>query len=121
MDYYTSISGPISFGSGGSTDANTYTGDPVSIAAVSGWISLPTTYVSGTPLSGRCDLGQCYLFEPRSDTCTYTWTWDKGANSYVLDIESPVPEPSSLMLVSIGLIAGLWFGRKRIFDLTAKS
>lgn len=121
--YYTSISGPISFGSGGSTDASTYTGDPVSILAVNGWITLPTNYISGTPLSGGATWDNATFSSLGVTPGTYTWTWDQGANSYVLDIESsaPVPEPSSLMLVSIGLIAGLGFGRRRIFDPAAKS
>lgn len=83
---------------------------------------MPQGYVSGSALSGSATFDSTTLASLGVTSGTYTWTWDSGANSFVLNIEqfTVTPEPGSFLLIGIGLLAGLWVARKQVFALSAR-
>ncbi|MGA9507635.1 MAG: PEP-CTERM sorting domain-containing protein [Candidatus Sulfotelmatobacter sp.] len=115
-DLYSGLSGPASFGPGFGGFASSASGDSVFLEDFGLLIEVPHGYVSGTSLSGTATYSGT-LATLNATPGTYTWTWNSGANSFVLNIEKPsvVPEPASFLLMGIGLMPGLWLGRKRIF------
>ena len=118
IDLYSGLSGPASFGSGFGGFPSSTSGDSVFLEDFGLIIDVPNGYVSGTSLSGSA-IYSGSLATLHAKPGTYIWTWNSGANSFVLNIEKPtvVPEPSSFLLMAIGLMPGLWLGRKQIFGL----
>jgi hypothetical protein len=78
---------------------------------------VPHGYVSGTSLSGSATYSGT-IASVGATPGTYTWTWDKGANSFVLNVVKPtgVPEPSAFagLLLGGGRNAPLVGNRERI-------
>ena len=100
-DFYTGFSEPGKFGSGGVIDANSNSGSSVGIAAV---LLVPSGYISNTPLSPSTSMYDNATFSSLGVTPgTYVWTWGAFAptQKFTLDV---VPEPSSLLLLALGVI-----------------
>lgn len=119
---YTGISGPASFGNGGYTYASSATGDAVAVVGLDDYLLLPVYNGGGTTVAftGTATFDGQSLSSLGITPGTYTWTWDHGANSFVLDIPSPAAEPGSLLLLGIVLLAGLWLERRRILCCAAQ-
>jgi hypothetical protein len=104
---YSGVTGPVSFGTGGSTGADTYSGFPVGVS--SGELYVDRGYVSGDQISSTTIWTDASFASLGVTPGTYKWTWGTGANadSFTLDIVA-VPEPSTwaLMLVGFGLLGG---------------
>lgn len=122
IDLYTGSSGPSGFGPGFATFPNTTSGDSVFLEDFGIAIDVPQGYVSGTSLSGSATFDGATIASLGATPGTYTWTWDSGADSFVLEIEKPTvtPEPGSFLLLGISLLAGLWLVRKQLFSLSAR-
>ena len=115
IDQYTGSSGPSSFGPGFGGFPSTTSGDSVFLEDFGLGIDVPQGYVSGTGLSSSATYSGT-LASLGTTPGTYTWTWDSGANSFVVEIPTtPTPEPGSFLLIGIGLLAGLWLARKQVF------
>jgi hypothetical protein len=119
LTQYKGITGPTSFGSGGSTAAATSgNGDPVGLFAgntgtVGEILFLPTGYSGTTSLSDTATYDNTTLATLGATPGTYEWTWGTGPNqNFTLQIGA-VPAP----LIGHGLpallaIGGLLFGAK---------
>jgi hypothetical protein len=114
VDYYSGITGPSSFGTGARHDADSGSGALIGI--FSGDISVPDKYVSGTFLSSS-DIWTGQTFATLGLTPgTYVWNWGSGADadSFTMNIGgSSVPEPASIMMVGLGTLGLLGYGRLR--------
>lgn len=126
---YYGLSGPMSFGTGGWTNApfNTATGllvflvTPQTIPGglLAGQVGVPNNYVSGTQLGTSTATWKNTTLDALGVTIgTYTWTWGSGAtaDSYTLYVgqapSSAVPEPGTLALLAAPL-AVVSFRRRR--------
>ena len=120
IDQYTGLSGPFSFGPGFGGFPISTSGGSVFLEDFGLGIDVPQGYVSGTSLSSSAT----YVGTIASlglTPGTYTWTWNSGANSFVLQVPVvPVPEPSSFPLVGIGLLGGLRLARKQVLGHGAR-
>ncbi|MGH9448407.1 MAG: hypothetical protein ACRD3O_22220 [Terriglobia bacterium] len=118
---YTGISGPASFGNGSYTPASSATGNAVAVVGTDHYLWLP---VYGPPasmsFSGTATFDGQTFASLGITPGTYTWTWDNGANSFVVDVPSAAAEPGSLLLLGIVLLAGLWLERRRILCRAAR-
>jgi hypothetical protein len=103
---YTGISGPMSFGTGGQSPQGTPSGSSVELDGFGGAISVPSSYVSGTPLTTGATWTNQTFASLGLTPGTYVWTWGTGsdADSYTLQIGA-VPEPSSAVLAVLGTVA----------------
>jgi hypothetical protein len=115
MDGYLGITGPASWGSGGGTVMTSNTGDLFDISGEAGFLEVPHLYVSGSPLSGSTTLANQTLSSVGLTAGTYTYTWGSGptADSIVVNIGT-IPEPRSLLLVTLGLASLFAKFRNRI-------
>ena len=105
---YTGITGPSSFGSGCSTNANGG-GDAIAVHGADGVLGVPLAYVSGNALSNSMEFAGKTFASIGLMPGTYTWTWGSGINADSFTIQigpAAAPEPPSLALVPMGL-AGL--------------
>jgi len=115
IDQYSGESGPFSFGPGFGGFPSSTSGDSVFLEDFGLGIDVPQGYVSGTALSSSATYTGT-VASLGATPGTYTWTWDSGANSFVLDVvPAPTPEPGSFLLIGIGLLVGLWLARKQVF------
>ncbi len=123
---YGGISGPGAIGGMGGfffVDATTSTGDPFGFFAFpTEGLILPTTYVSGSPITGTDTWDDTTLAAlgliPGHFPGTYTWTWGSGADadSLVVNITA-VPEPSSGILLGLALVCVGLCARRRLSPL----
>jgi hypothetical protein len=103
-DLYTGFSGPSSFGSAGQTNANSNSGSSVGISGKALDLFVPAGYTSNTPLSpSTSTYDNATLSSLGVTPGTYVWTWGAFAptQKFTLDV---VPEPSSLLLLALGVI-----------------
>ena len=102
-DLYTGPTGPFSFGPGSAFFPAATSGDSVFLEDFGLDLDVPQGYVSGTSLSGSASYAGT-ITSLGLMPGTYTWTWNSGANSYVLVIPmATVPEPSAWTLMLIGV------------------
>jgi len=115
VDFYAGSSGPASFGPGFGGFASSASGDSVFLEDFRIDILVPQGYVSGTSLSGSATYSGT-LASLNVTPGTYTWTWDSGANSYVLNIPPApaVPELGTLSLLALALAGVAVLGRRRV-------
>jgi hypothetical protein len=111
--YNADIDGPANFGDGSVTQSPTGTGDELIFTGTNGSIFLPLGYVSGASLSDTATFSDSTFDSLGITQGTYTWTWGSGdtADSFTLNAGS-VPEPASVSLLAIGLLAFLRCDRR---------
>jgi hypothetical protein len=107
VEAYTGVIGPASFGSGGTTFADSGSGDLVGVDTVFGFLLVPRGYVSDSPLSDTSTYNNQTFSSLGVTPGTYKWTWGDGANqNFTLVIGTAVPEPSTWAMMLLGF-AGL--------------
>ena len=114
-DLYGPVTGPSSFGSGGGFYASSSSGDWVGIDQYFfPKLVVPVGYVSGSSLSTTATWDNASFASLGLTPGTYEWNWGSGADADSLTLQigpiDPVPEPSSFLLLGVGL-AGLLFLR----------
>jgi PEP-CTERM motif len=113
IDRYTGLTGPTSFGSNMlAIFADSGNGDEVGISGISHELEVPPGYASGISLSDSSTYDNATFSSLGVTPGTYVWTWGSGANqNFTLVIgTAAVPEPSSLLLLVVGLAALLLVG-----------
>lgn len=130
-DYFGTISGPTSFGSGGNIFASsgTSTAPGSSGAGVNGSTGLllvPGGYFAGDPFTVSSTWNNTTISGLGLTSGTYTWTWGSGANADSLQVVIPggitaVPEPSTLISAGMAVLLGLGYklGRRRKVKIVA--
>jgi hypothetical protein len=105
VDFYAGLSGPSSFGPGFGGFAVSTSGDTVLLEDFGIDLFVPHGYVSDTFLSGTATYAGT-IASNNLTPGTYTWTWDSGANDFVLDVPSipSTPEPSTWAMMLIGFV-----------------
>lgn len=116
IQLYNGVSGPSSFGTGGSFRIpNSGTGDRVNIHGAANHIRLRSGYTSGEQLSFMNTWLNSSFDSLGITEGTYTWTWGAGANADSLQIVAMtvVPEPELYGVVTLLLaLGGVWFRRR---------
>jgi hypothetical protein len=105
VDIYLGMFGPMSLGSGGTTNASSSSGDLVGITNFSvSELAVPSGYISESPLSDTATYDNATFASLGVTPGVYEWTWGTGADqSFTLDVgASPVPEPSTWAMMLIG-------------------
>jgi len=110
QDQYQGFSGPLSFGPGGITFANSNSGDAVTL--ISGMTSfsglfVPQGYVSGGALSSSSTYNNATFASLGVTPGTYVWSWGQGANQRFTLIIGGVGVPdagSTLPLLGFALL-----------------
>ena len=109
VDVYSGgLSGPTSFGSGGSVSASSGSGDMVGTGThycaedvSTHSLSVPTGYVSGTALSDSATYSGVTLATLGVTPGTYVWTWGTGANqNFTLKILSAIQPATNITNLS---------------------
>jgi hypothetical protein len=114
VDLYFGLSGG-SFGPGFGGFPITTSGDSVFLEDFGLDIEVPQGYVSGTFLSGSATYGPGTPESLGATPGTYTFTWNSGANSYVLIIPAtPTPEPGTLSMFGLSLISVAGVVRRKL-------
>jgi hypothetical protein len=105
---YLGITGPTDFGDGPATEASSSTGDTFGYGGLDQDLLLPLGYVSGSFISGTDTWDDTTLAGLGLTPGTYNYTWGTGADgSFAFNVGKapPVPEPSSLGLMSLVVLA----------------
>jgi len=89
-----------SFGeNSGSVTSDSFTGDIAGIDLSHNWVMVPTSYVSGSALSGSATWNNRSFDSMGIASGTYTTTYNGGADSVVLQV---IPEPATALIVALG-------------------
>ena len=109
------LTGPTTFGIGGSNVASSGTGTIVGILGSQNELIVPTTYVSGTALTTSSTYNGATFASLNFTPGTYTYTWGTGANTDSLVVTSVVPEPTTWALFIAGSLSllAVAFQRRR--------
>jgi hypothetical protein len=104
---YLGITGPTDFGDGVATEASGSTGDTFGFGGLAQDLLLPTGYVSGSFISGTDTWDDTTIASLGLTPGTYNYTWGTGSDgSFAHNVgTSQVPEPSSLGLISLVVLA----------------
>ena len=94
--YYVGFIGPMSFGSGLNTVANSGSGDRVGIhRGLFRALVVPVGYASGTALSNTNTWNNATFNSLGVTPGTYEWTWGNGANqNFTLQVGPAAPTPT---------------------------
>jgi hypothetical protein len=109
---YSGLTGPTSFGPGTPTLASSVSGDSIGIFGLDQFLELPKGYVSGSSLSNIETWDNNSISNLGLTSGTYIWNFGSGVNADYFELVIPgeaVPEPSSIMLVSL-MIGAVGFG-----------
>ncbi len=100
---YLGISGPTNFGDGPATFASSSTGDTFGFGGLGQDLLLPLGYVSGSFISGTDTWDDTTIAGLGLTPGTYNYTWGTGTDgSFAFNVgAAPVPEPSSVGLLSL--------------------
>src|SRR5262249_21979605 len=114
---WTGLTGPNSFGSGGSRSTAAHSGDSVGIQGVFATLILPGDYSAGAPLAADLIYPDDTFATLGLTPGTYVWRWP-GDTLTVQIGQRPgpaVPEPGSALLIGAGVIglAAMRSWRKR--------
>ena len=106
------LTGPESFGAGSWQAGAASSGDAachVGVSGTQGAVFLPTNYTAGALLSGTSTWNDTTLSDRGITPGTYTWTYNGGADSIVLQAgDSPaVPEPAFFQMGALLGMSGL--------------
>jgi len=104
-------------GTGTNNTPNSTTGDYFGLTGFNGRLFLPDGYVSGTQLSNTATWNNQTLtnlgLAPLGSTFTYSWGSGANADSITINVTA-VPEPSSLLCLTLGLSCVALFRRTRL-------
>jgi hypothetical protein len=116
-DIYAGVTGPASFGAGGSTIApTTTTGGEIGFGHSFDEYVVPFGYVAGSSLISTSTWDSATLSSLGLTDGTYTYTLGAG-DTFMVTIGASTPEPASLLLTGVGLL-GLMVGLRKL-KLTA--
>jgi hypothetical protein len=115
FQYYLGMSGPSSFGTGGTTDASSGTGSIIGLYGYFGDLVLPYGYTSETPISVSATYDNATFASLGVTPGTYVWTWGTGPDqSFTLEIgATPLPAALPLFATGLGVMSLLGWRRKR--------
>jgi hypothetical protein len=92
----------------------TPSGDVVGINGGAGYIYVPASYVSDSPLANTATWSSATFASLGVTPGTYIWTWDNGADSFTLEIgQTPLPAALPLFATGLGGLGLLGWRRKR--------
>lgn len=105
---YPGISGPTSFGSGSSEDADSGSGGLLGVLSSDSGLLLPEDYISGDTLSSTATWANQTLSSLGVAPGSYLWNWGSGADAdffrlTVIEGTTPVSEPSGVLLLALPL------------------
>ena len=111
VDQYVFVSNfPSSMGTGGETIATSGTGPMVGVLGNS--LFVQSGYVSGATLAPSTATFENTTFADLGlDVGTYVWSWNSGAES--ITIQTAIPEPSPVLLLSLTGCVGCFVVRVR--------
>jgi hypothetical protein len=112
---YLGITGPTDFGGGAATEASSSTGDTFGYGGLDQDLLVPLGYVSGSFISGTDTWDDTTIASLGLTPGTYNYTWGTGTDgSFAFNVGmAPVPEPSSLGLMSLVVLALVVLSRGR--------
>jgi hypothetical protein len=117
IDTYTGVTGPGSFGSGGTISASSGSGGIVGIDSFNVDLEVPQGYVSGNSLSDTATYLNQTFSSLGATPGTYEWTWGSGAtaDSFTLQIGLTATVPAPVIghgLPVLLAVGSLLFGAK---------
>ena len=119
-DFYGSISGPTTFGSGLNFFANSSTSTApnntgAGVSGATGQLLVPGGYGANNPFTVSATWDNTTISGLGLAPGTYVWTWGSGSNADDLKVIIPtVPEPSSLILLGSGTLGLIRVVRRKI-------
>jgi hypothetical protein len=121
---FSGLSGPASFGSGDTKNANTTSGASFILVGKEdgqGIVDLPVTYVSKTLFTDSDTFNNATFSSLGLTVGTYTYTFGSGVNADSIVVQiGAVPEPSTWAMMILGFVGlGLMAYRRKTVALNA--